>query len=151
METSAPLLSQAHERSHWHQLFWQHAWKCLLPYGSWLPSSQRKLVIITLFHLCSPTLWFLLTIMDFPRRVRLEVNNEMERRDITNVFGILEGKEEPGVIPLMMWSMSCWCVSGDHLSFLFCRSLHHSWLPLWCLDLWICGPKQWYCSPYGDC
>jgi len=30
------------------------------------------------------------------RKVRLEVFNELETRQITNVFGIIHGREEPG-------------------------------------------------------
>jgi len=31
------------------------------------------------------------------RKVRLEVFNELETRQITNVFGIIHGREEPGL------------------------------------------------------
>lgn len=30
------------------------------------------------------------------RQVQLDVNNEREQRAITNVFGVIEGYEEPG-------------------------------------------------------
>ena len=33
----------------------------------------------------------------FSRKVRLEVKNELEKRNITNIMGIIEGKEEPGL------------------------------------------------------
>ena len=36
------------------------------------------------------------------RKVRLDVRNEQERRNITNILGILEGEEEPGE---WNWSM----------------------------------------------
>ena len=29
--------------------------------------------------------------------MNLEVNNEMEERAVTNIFGLIEGDEEPGV------------------------------------------------------
>ena len=31
-----------------------------------------------------------------PRKVKVDVHNELERRDITNVIGVIHGREEPG-------------------------------------------------------
>ena len=46
--------------------------------------STSKMSTITLFYF-------------FSRKVRLEVKNELEKRNITNIMGIIEGKEEPGL------------------------------------------------------
>jgi len=46
--------------------------------------------------MCCMTDW-LGELFDYCRKVRVEVFNELETRQITNVFGIIHGQEEPGL------------------------------------------------------
>jgi len=71
------------------------------------------------------------------RTVRVEVFNELETREITNVFGIIRGREEPGNIDngslFLSWRMPLLIASFE--SFIAMKVYSEMKLPSGCLDV----------------